>query len=80
MQELKPCPFCNSEARIIPAIRYLKGQKKGRRKIHGLYWFVGCSDPNCILFLDKNLKAARLIFQTQGRDFAIKRWNRRVGE
>lgn len=75
MKELKPCPFCNSEARIVSAIRYLKG----RRKIRGLYWMVGCSDPNCILFLDKNLKQARLIFATKGRDLAIKRWNRRVG-
>ena len=74
MTELKPCPFCNSEARLVSSIRWI-GR---RRRIRGLYWHIGCSDPNCILYLDKNFKQVRLMFTTRSRDLAVRRWNRRA--
>lgn len=76
MDNLKPCPFCQSEARLVGAIRRFRRSHAPR----GFYWHVGCSDPDCILYLDKNFKQARLIFATRNRGFAIRRWNRRAGE
>jgi Lar family restriction alleviation protein len=34
MEELKPCPFCGSEAKLSPAIRGYRG-------------FVECTNVNC---------------------------------
>lgn len=79
MNELKPCPFCKSEAVLVSAIRWLK-VKSNRRKTRGLYWYIGCTDPDCILYLDKNFKQARLIFASRSKDLVIRRWNRRKGE
>jgi len=77
MIELKPCPFCKSEARMISAVRWLRlNGKRGRTR--GLYWYVGCSDPECILYLDKELKNTRLIFLSRSRGLVVRRWNRRV--
>jgi len=77
MIELKPCPFCKSEARMISAVRWLRLNGK-RRRTRGLYWYVGCSDPECILYLDKELKNTRLIFLSRSRGLVVRRWNRRV--
>lgn len=82
MDELKPCPFCHSEARLVSAVvwRYFRSKNPKRHRSRGVYWHIGCSDPNCILFLDANFKQARLIFRTRNKDLAVRRWNRRVGE
>ena len=82
MEKLKPCPFCQSEARLVSAVRWVRGRTPNakRRKARGVYWHIGCSDPNCILYLDKNVKQARLIFMTRSKDFAIRRWNRRASD
>lgn len=77
MRELMPCPFCGSEAKIVSAVRWLK-PKWNKRKARGVYWFIGCTDPNCILYLDEKTKNARLMFQSRKKDMMIRHWNRRI--
>ena len=79
MDELKPCPFCGSKAVISSAVRWMK-PRWAKRKARGVYHCIGCSDPDCILYLDGNRKRARLMFTTRNKDLAIRRWNRRKGE
>lgn len=79
MDELKPCPFCKSEARMMSFIKWVKPKHK-KRKARGLYWCIGCSDPDCILYLDSKAKRARLIFASRSKLFMVRRWNRRAGE
>ena len=76
MNELKPCPFCNSEAKICSSV-YLR-MKKGRKRVKGLFWYIGCTDPECILHLDEGLKQSRLIFRSINRDYVVRKWNRRM--
>ena len=72
-EKLKPCPFCGSEARMQLGTLYVRG-KKPRRPV----LTVGCSDPECILYLRLGKqKAARLMFTAVGKDTLIRRWNRR---
>ena len=48
--ELKPCPFCGSEAHIEKVrVRVRRGRAKGRRTMKtNLMYVIGCSDPHCI--------------------------------
>ena len=79
--ELKPCPFCKSNAVICKYTKYVhpKGLK---RRIRGVFYCIGCTDPECILYIDGNHKNARLIFTASehGKATMIRRWNRRAGE
>ena len=81
-RELKPCPFCGSEAHIEKAkVRIRKAQLKGRRtRQTNLMYVIGCSDPDCILYSTK--QQAKLLFTASrfGLDTMIRRWNRRVTE
>ena len=79
MDKLKPCPFCKSNARLVSAVRWVKPVGK-KRKARGVYWCVGCSDPDCILYLSNNVSRARLMFATRNKAFIVRRWNRRAGE
>ena len=79
MNELKPCPFCGSEAVISSSVRWVKSTWK-KRKARGVYYCIGCTDPDCILYLDAKAKRARLMFSTRSEGLAIRRWNRRKGE
>ena len=78
--ELKPCPFCGSEAHVEKAkVRIHKGRVKGRRMVKtNLRYVIGCSDPDCILYCSK--QQAKLLFTVDkfGLDTMIRRWNRRV--
>lgn len=76
-ERLKPCPFCGSEARINSAIRWVK-PRWNKRKARGVYYFIGCTDPECILYNDAKCKQARLMFQSRAMDLLVRRWNRRV--
>lgn len=75
MNELKPCPFCGSEA-ILASSVHLR-MRRGRKRVKGLFWYIGCTDPECILYLDEGLKKSRLIFRSVNREFVVRRWNRR---
>ena len=75
-EELKPCPFCHSEARMEKHVRWVKPSHYMRRA-RGVYWYIGCSDPDCILYLDGKEKQARLMFASTAKGLVIRRWNRR---
>ena len=78
--ELKPCPFCGSEAHIEKTmVRVHRGRAKGRRTMKtNLMYTIGCSDPDCILHLTK--RECKLLFtaSTKGLGTMIRRWNRRL--
>ena len=76
-EELKPCPFCHSEAKMQSAVRWIK-PRSYKRRARGVYWCVGCSDPDCILYLDGKAKQARLMFTSTSKRLIIRRWNRRM--
>lgn len=77
MPKLRPCPFCTSEAVIARFVMWTKPRWK-KRKVKGAYYVVGCSDPDCILYLDDKCKQARLMFKSRSKEFIARRWNRRI--
>ncbi len=79
MTELKPCPFCGSEAHIEKGKVRVKNNKVRGTKTRKSY-YIGCSDPECILY--SNRRYAKLFFTVSkyGIDVMIRRWNRRDGE
>lgn len=74
--ELKPCPFCGTKAKIRKGVVKFKNGKVKKTKKPS--YFIGCSDPDCILYSDHN--SGRLFFAVSqdGIDFIIRRWNRRA--
>ena len=73
-EKLKPCPFCGSDAVVSKAVMFSRPFKKGKSK--GPFYYIGCSDPDCILY--NNGRRARLIFRTRNNGYMERRWNRRV--
>lgn len=71
-KQLLPCPFCGTEARIMPV---RKVRATCVKKIKGIRYAVGCSDPDCILFNDG--RYGRLVFVCIDGNMLVKRWNRR---
>lgn len=69
---LKPCPFCGSNAKAFRHVGFLK---RAKSKLRGPYYFVGCTDPDCILY--SNGRNARLLFRTMDAALMLRRWNRR---
>ena len=69
---LKPCPFCGSMAR---AFKHSGILKRAKPKTHGPFYFIGCTDPDCILYC--NGRSPRLLFRSVNAQFMIRRWNRR---
>ena len=79
MTELKPCPFCGSQAHIEKGkVRFKKNKFRGAAKIGAYY--IGCSDSECILYSSR--ECGRLFFTVSeyGIEKMIRRWNRREGE
>ena len=78
--ELKPCPFCGSEAHIEKVrARVRRGRAKGRRTMKtNLMYVIGCSDPDCILHSTKNEYKLLFTASTYGLGTMIRRWNRRL--
>lgn len=81
IEKLKTCPFCKSNAVIY---KYTKGIRPRfqKKRIRGIYYCIGCTDPECILYADGKHKHARLLFTSSehGKDTMIRRWNRRAGD
>ena len=79
MNELKPCPFCGSEAHIEKGTLRIKNNKVRRLKKQKSY-YIGCSDPDCILYSTE--RTGKLFFTTSqdGIGTMIRMWNRRAGE
>lgn len=69
---LKPCPFCGSKARVF---KHHWCSMKVKKTVRGPFFYIGCSDPDCILYNDD--RNARLLFRTVDAQFMIRRWNRR---
>ncbi len=79
MTELKPCPFCGSEAHIEKGKVRVKNNKARGTKTTKTY-YIGCSDSMCILYGNK--KSGRLFFTASkdGIEHMVRRWNRRDGK
>ena len=81
-EQLKPCPFCGSPAHIEWAkLRFKKGRVKAKRhKSTNLFYNIGCSDPDCILYSTKQQQ--KLLFQVSadGLNTMVRRWNRRASD
>ena len=76
MEKLKVCPFCGSEAHIEKGKMRFKNNKARGTKTTKAY-YIGCSDPECILY--SNRRYGRLFFTASrdGIERMIRRWNRR---
>ena len=81
MKKLKPCPFCGGKASISKS-------RNRNMNCNGIpikdivfpdeFYFIGCETPGCILFVDRENKAASLFFRFYAKDEAIEKWNRRT--
>lgn len=78
-KNLKPCPFCGSQARIEKShVRFTKGRRKYNRS--KIYYNIGCSDPDCILCNRNNFGRLFFVASSDGLDTMVRRWNRRATE
>ena len=73
-EELKPCPFCNTE----PVIIEYKANDGKRWKYDGVHGYVGCNNDDCLLcghqdfyFVESNDE------DETNKEEAIKFWNNR---
>lgn len=78
MTELKPCPFCGGEAKIVPKIFSARGISRG--------WLFGVYCSNCDIALPKTDYRLEIQLDDLGgimllddeRQEAIEAWNRRA--
>lgn len=74
--QLKPCPFCGSEAHITKVkVRFFKGRVKVNK--YKRHYAIGCSDPDCILYSTENYAKLFFMASEDGLGTMIRRWNRR---
>lgn len=80
MTELKPCPFCGSEARIeMRRVRVRKGNVTGKGAMKStLVYSIGCSNPDCLVCNTKQQLKLLFTASRDGKDTMIRRWNRRA--
>lgn len=78
--DLKPCPFCGSPAHIEKTkVRLLKGKVKSRRTHKtNLFYVIGCTDPDCILYCTKQHSSFLFQVSADGLNTMVRRWNRRA--
>lgn len=82
MKTIKPCPFCGTPALISTAsVRITRRSRKrvtGRRlKSKRVYYCIGCSDPDCILYNSGKQSSLLFTASIDGFDLMVRRWNRR---
>ena len=71
-----PCPFCGTGAVIMRVVNPIKIEDRPQRP-----YFIGCSDPECILYLNAEGRKASLMFaELTSRKAIIEKWNRRRQE
>ena len=80
-EDLKPCPFCGSEAVINKTRVRIKnyGEKKiSSKRSKKIFYTIGCSDPECILTACGGRTSLLFTVSPEGREYMVKRWNRRI--
>ena len=80
-EDLKPCPFCGSEAVINKTRVRIKnyGEKKiSSKRSKKNFYTIGCSDPECILTARGGRVSLLFTVSPEGREYMIRRWNRRI--
>lgn len=74
--KLLPCPFCGTGAVIVRIVKPMMIKNRPQRP-----YLIGCSDPECILYLDTEGRKASLMFaECTFRKAIIEKWNRRRQE
>ena len=76
--DLKPCPFCGTEAKMRRGcVRFRKGKVKRTKHIA---YTIGCSDPMCILYCSKTSASLFFTVSANSIERMARKWNRRAGE
>ena len=76
MENLKPCPFCGTKAKIAKThVRFKKGKA---RKIKQTTYAIGCSDPECILYNSGAYSSLYFTVSVNSLEYMKRKWNRRT--
>ena len=78
MENLKPCPFCGTKAKIAKThVRFKKGKTK---KIKKTAYAIGCSDPECILYNSGRFSSLYFTVSADSLEYMKRKWNRRTDD
>ena len=78
MENLKPCPFCGTKAKIAKThVRFKKGKTK---KIKKIAYAIGCSDPECILYNSGTFSSLYFTVSADSLEYMKRKWNRRTND
>jgi hypothetical protein len=77
-EDLKPCPFCGTKARIYRG--KIKFRNNRARKTKHVAYSIGCSGQNCILYGNGAQGALFFTPSKYGLEKMVERWNRRASK